>query len=101
LLDPFGDKNLNKGGRKWITRLWQNALADHYQNNGISNVLYSQLPAATKQVISTKTIMQRFDNINKGKDYDNRIKPFNFFIVGVGNDEITPILPFTRRLLAS
>jgi len=42
--------------------------------------------------------MQRFDNINKGKDYDNRIKPFNFFIVGVGNDEITPILPFTRQI---
>jgi len=48
--------------------------------------------------------MERFDRLNYAKDYDNRIKPFNFFHVGAGSrqnrrtgQEIVPMVPFTKN----
>jgi len=98
-VDPFGKDN------NWIERLWKHALADYYHNNGITrNVLYSQLPAASKQVISTKNVLERFASLNKDKDYDDSIKPFNFFLVGAGSrqnrrtgQKIIPMVPFTKN----
>ncbi|MGI0012628.1 MAG: DNA polymerase, partial [Nitrososphaera sp.] len=98
-VDPFGQE------KDWIQTFWEHALADYYHNNGITrNVLYSQLPAASKQVVSTKTIMERFARLNKGRDYDNSIKPFNFFLVGAGSRQnrrtrqmIVPTVPFTKN----
>ena len=48
--------------------------------------------------------MERFDRLNIAKDYDNRIKPFNFFLVGAGSrqnrrtgQKIIPMVPFTKN----
>src|SRR5437867_2219318 len=56
-MNPFGKNIVN-----WISKFWHNALVDYYhQNEGsVRNVLYSDLPVVSKQVVSTKTIMERF-----------------------------------------
>jgi len=42
--------------------------------------------------------MRRFKSFNKGRTYDKQIKPFNFFLIGIGNDKyIKPITPFSRE----
>jgi len=95
-MNPFG-KNVSD----WTSKFWHNALVDYYhQNEGSGrDVLYSDLPVISKQVISTKTVMEKFYKMNIGKDYDHKIKPFNFFLVGVGkNKEISPMLPFSRHI---
>ena len=48
--------------------------------------------------MSSKDIMNRFKAFNKGKTYDKQIKPFNFFLIGIGNDkDIKPIAPFSKE----
>jgi len=63
LQSPFGK------GKDWIEDFWTNSLYDYYNNNGYcgNNVLYSEYPTLSKQVISTRTIMKRFDNLNENK----------------------------------
>ena len=42
--------------------------------------------------------MRRFKSFNKGRTYDKQIKPFNFFLIGIGNNkDIKPIAPFSKE----
>lgn len=48
--------------------------------------------------------MRRFEKFNKGKEFRDEIKPFNFVTVGAGfkrdpetNEPIIPMLPFVER----
>jgi len=98
LQSPFENKD-------WIVDFWQKALDDYYNNNYFgNNVLYSEYPAVSKQVVSSATIMKGFDKLNENKDYDNKIKPFNFFLVGSGvvnkktKEPIIPLIPFSKVL---
>jgi hypothetical protein len=65
---------------------------------------YSRSFAISKLVISSPQIMKRFEHMNRGKPYDQQIKPFNFCIVGIGNDidsetgkPVKPMAPYTKN----
>jgi hypothetical protein len=88
--------------KDWISEFWHNALSDYYHRTS-RNVLYSETPAVSKQAITTKTLLERFERFNIGQGYDNSIKPFNFFHTGIDagnnrNKPIIPILPFSNTI---
>ena len=59
---------------------------------------YSSFYAVSKLGVSSKDIMKRFNLFNRGKPYGKQIKPFNFFLIGVGNSrEVKPISPFSKE----
>ena len=87
----------------WQAEIWQDILKLHY---GIvfEEVLfekYLNYYAISRLTVSTSNILDRFKVINKGKDWSNQIKPFNFFLVGFqtieeDNKAVKPLAPFTK-----
>lgn len=52
--------------------------------------------------MSTSNLLNRFRKLNKGKDWKEQIKPFNFFLVGFRFSEkegkpVKPLAPFTKE----
>lgn len=94
LLNPFGN------GVNWQKQIWEDILKLHYGiiNEGGFIQKYSNFYAISKLSVSSKDIMRRFKSFNKGRAYDKQIKPFNFFLIGIGNDkDIKPITPFSME----
>ena len=94
LLNPFGKST------DWHKQIWEDILKLYYRIMTREELIqkYSNLYAISKLVMSSKDIMNRFKAFNKGKTYDKRIKPFNFFLIGIGNDkDIKPIAPFSKE----
>ena len=94
LLNPFGK------GVNWQKQIWEDILKLHYGiiNEGGFIQKYSNFYTISKLSVSSKDIMRRFKSFNKGRTYDKQIKPFNFFLIGIGNDkDIKPITPFSRE----
>lgn len=94
LLNPFG-KNVN-----WQKQIWEDILKLHYdiisQDEFIQK--YSNFYAVSKLSVSSKEIMNRFKIFNRGRSYNRQIKPFNFFLIGIGNSkDVKPIAPFSRE----
>ncbi len=63
---------------------------------------YATFYAISKLSVSTANIMPRFWSLNKGRDYKEQIKPFNFFLVGFHTMKakkkiIKPLAPFSRN----
>jgi len=83
LLNPFGN------GINWHKQVWEDILKLHYGiiNEGGFIQKYSNFYAISKLSVSSKEIMRRFKSFNKGRTYDKQIKPFNFFLIGIGNDK--------------
>jgi hypothetical protein len=94
LLNPFGK------GVNWHKQVWEDILKLHYGIMNQSEFIqkYSGFYAISKLSMSSKDLMNRFKTFNKGKPYDRLIKPFNFFLIGVGNNkDIKPITPFSKE----
>jgi hypothetical protein len=94
LLNPFGK------GVNWHKQVWEDILKLHYGIMNQSEFIqkYSGFYAISKLSVSSKDLMNRFKAFNKGKLYDKRIKPFNFFLIGVGNNkDIKPITSFSKE----
>jgi hypothetical protein len=92
LLSPFG-KN-----KDWYKIVWEDILKLHYgiltQEQFIRK--YSNLFSISQLTVSTFELMKRFKRLNKGKPYEKQIKPFNFFLIGIGNkDYVKPISPYS------
>mgnify|MGYP000669285306 CR=1 FL=1 len=60
--------------------------------------------AISKIGVSTKHVHERFKNMNRGKTYEMKIKPFNFALVGVAQQKtsmrsdakhIKPLAPYS------
>ena len=94
LLNPFGN------GVNWHKQVWEDILKLHYKVITREEFVqkYSNFYAISKLGVSSKDIMNRFKAFNKGKPYDKQIKPFNFFLIGVGNNkDIKPITSFSKE----
>jgi hypothetical protein len=94
LLNPFG-----KDETHWQKQIWLDILRLHYKKITEDDFLnkYRNYYAISQFTVSTKTLMDRFAALNKGKSYKESIKPFNFFLIGFGNnDEVKPIAQFSK-----
>lgn len=94
LTNPFGNK------KNWHKLIWEDILKLYYGLISREQFLkkYSDLFAISQLTVSTFDIMKRFKKLNKGKSYEKQIKPFNFFLVGIGNkDDIKPISPYSNN----
>jgi hypothetical protein len=105
LLSPFRRKD-NDDNRDWHKDVWLDILKLHYGLVAADslNEKYDSSYALAKLAISTPQIMKRFERLNKGKPYDRQIKPFNFCIIGIGNDKdgntgkpIRPLAPYRKN----
>ena len=88
--------------KKW----WEDILARHYHPEREKQILerYRYDYAVSQISVSTAEMMRRFDKFNKGKEFRDEIKPFNFVTVGAGfkrdpetDEPIIPMLPFVER----
>jgi len=94
LLNPFG-KNKN-----WHKMVWEDILKLHYRMITQEQFIrkYSNLFSISQLTVSTFELMKRFKRLNKGKPYEKQIKPFNFFLIGIGNkDYVKPISPYSNN----
>ncbi|WP_321431131.1 DNA polymerase [uncultured Methanolobus sp.] len=97
LTNPFSNK------KKWHDEIWIDILKVHY---GIVKpedieLKYSTMYAISRLTVSTPNVLHRFDKLNKGKEWKEQIKPFNFFLVGFQTIEenkkaVKPLAPFTK-----
>lgn len=103
LLNPF---NKNEDDKNWHKEFWRDILKQHYGQVTADALTekYGRSFALSRLAMSTPEIMKRFERLNKGKPYDEQIKPFNFCIVGIGNDidsetckPVKPMAPYTRN----
>ncbi len=99
LLNPFSEKT-----QSWHKTIWETILKLHYNIMSKESFTqsYGSLFAVTQMKISNQEIMKRVKTINKGKPYDQRIKPYGFVSVGTGTKKengkhIKPITPFNRN----
>jgi hypothetical protein len=61
---------------------------------------YSSLFAVARLTVSTANVLHRFGTINKGKEWKDMIKPFNFYLVGFQVAEengkaVKPLAPYS------
>ncbi|NPE29446.1 hypothetical protein HNV12_16100 [Methanococcoides sp. SA1] len=87
----------------WQAEIWEDLLMLHY---GLISELdieekYSGLYAISRLTVSTANVLHRFDTINKGKEWKDMIKPFNFYLVGfqVAEEDgkaIKPLAPYSN-----
>lgn len=102
-MSPFDKK---KNNADWYKEIWLDIVKLHYGMISKEKLYekYNDSYALAQLTISTPNIMKRFEHINKGKPYEHQIKPFNFYVVGVGNgvDEqtgkpIKPLSPYRKN----
>lgn len=102
LLSPFN----RESNDNWYKEVWFDILKLHYDQVSADtlNEKYGRSFALTKLTISRPQIMERFGHLNNGEPYDQQIKPFNFCIVGIGNDVdgetgklVKPLAPYRKN----
>jgi hypothetical protein len=94
LTNPFGKETKN-----WQKEIWLDMLRLEYGQARLDDVLdkYRSFYAIAQFTVTTPNLMNRFRLVNRGKQYNGIIKPFNFFLIGFGNmKEIKPVAPFSR-----
>jgi len=91
----------------WEKELWTNILRFAYGKITKQQLLgtYRNEYAVAKLQITTSNLLRRVKAINKGKPYNQQIKPFNFVLVGSPTmpgrkGPIIPLTHFTRPELA-
>jgi hypothetical protein len=87
----------------WQAEIWEDLLKLHY---GIITELdieekYSNLYAISRLTVSTPNVLKRFNKYNKGKTWEEQIKPFNFYLVGFQTIEenskaVKPLAPYSN-----
>ena len=91
LKDPFSSED-------WEKEFWTDILEYHYKIKSIDeiNEKYSGYYAVSQMTISTPNLLRRFGKLNKGKPYEKKIKPFNFCLVGFGNEAVKPLCAYKK-----
>jgi len=101
ILNPFR----GNPDKKWQEVIWKDILAEHYNpsQREVIEQKYASIFAVSKMAVTSTDVLRRFRVINKGKSYDNQVKPFNFFLIGgqvqnsvQPNDMVKPMAPFTK-----
>ena len=87
----------------WQAEIWQDILKLHYKQITEKDIeeKYSNMYAISRLTVSTSNVLNRFKKLNKGKNWKEQIKPFNFFLVGFqaikeNEKAIKPLAPFTK-----
>ncbi|MEM2160843.1 MAG: hypothetical protein QXN55_07820, partial [Candidatus Nitrosotenuis sp.] len=87
----------------WHKQIWQDILESHYGLLSDVDLVqkYQNKYAIQKLAISTPFVWKRFDIFNKGKSYQNQIKPSNFALIGFENQTngeigkpVKPLAPY-------
>ena len=92
LTNPFGK------GQEWQKTVWEDILRLHYGliDRGRFLAKYGGFHDISQLTVSTYRLLQRFRKLNQGKPYENQIKPFSFFLVGMQNKAgIKPISAYS------
>ena len=101
LTNPFQNQDLD-----FREEIWKEILAVYYKEKDWFEIAkkYKKYYAISQITVSTPNIWNKFKVINKGKSYENQIKPFNFMLVGqeIRNplyniEKILPISPFNQN----
>lgn len=101
ILNPFDNDS-----EDWQEQVWLDILNEHHGlvGSGELSKKYSHGYAISKMAVTSPHVMRMFKKLNKGKPYDKQIKPFNFMIVGIANQQnpdtanpIKPIAPYTKN----
>jgi hypothetical protein len=92
-----------KNVEDWQAEIWEDILKLHYDLISELDIeeKYSNMYAISRLTVSTANVLHRFDIINKGKDWKDMIKPFNFYHVGFQVAEkdgkaVKPLSPFSN-----
>lgn len=90
--NPFPDGD-------WEKEFWINILDYHYGNKTIEEIeeKYSEYFAISQLTVSTPLLISRFRKINHRKSFSKKIKPYNFCLVGFGNNSIKPVCPYRNE----
>ena len=98
---------INSMPKGWEEKFWIDIIKYNrgMVDDGYIESNYGNFIVAGKLAISSPFLMRRFNKINRDKDFNHRIKPFNFITVGVGyrldgktRESIIPILPYTTDI---
>lgn len=98
ILNPF-PKAVNGD---WQESVWQDALDLHLGHMSVSELheKYADHYAVSKIAMTSPNILSRFKRLNKGKLYDQQIKPFNFALLGIktvaDGVDVKPIASFCK-----
>jgi hypothetical protein len=102
LTNPYPKSN----NPDWHKEFWMDILEYHYSHNMQTaekiSQKYNSCFGVSKIDISTSNVLRRFEKYNKEKDWNNQIKPCNFFLTGfhIYKDKktgkiIKPIAPYS------
>jgi hypothetical protein len=94
LLNPFGDPEI-----RWQKEIWIDILKLHYEKITLDEFLskYSNFYAISEFTVSSPSLLRRFDRYNE-KFGKSGIIPFDFFLIGFGNNrDIKPLSPFSKK----
>ena len=98
LTNPFP-----KSVEDWQAEIWEDILKLHYGQVTERDIeeKYSNFYAISQLVVATSNLLNRFKKLNKGKDWKEQIKPFNFFLVAFqaiieNGKAVKPLAPFTK-----
>lgn len=82
----------------WEKEFWNDILDYHYKKKSIGDIneKYSKHYAVSQIGISTPNLMARFRKLNKKNSYHEKIKPFNFCLVGFGNGDVKPLCAYKK-----
>lgn len=83
----------------WEKEFWNDILDYHYKKKSIDDIneKYSKLYAVSQMSVSTPFLYNRFKSLNKGKEYDGKVKPFNFCHVGIGVRSARPLCAYKKN----
>ena len=76
LLNPTNPESIN---RDWIPSTWQRIVEEHLGIESAEPEWLDQ-PAIMRAPVSTPVLLNRFDHINRGRPYPERVKAFNFLM---------------------
>jgi hypothetical protein len=76
LLNPADPENED---REWIAEVWL-SMIKRSLGTPAQPVHFQNLPAAGRITVSSPALMRPLENLNAGKQYCDRVKPFNFLL---------------------
>jgi hypothetical protein len=81
LLNPI-DPELED--REWIRQVWEGLVREALGGPRFRPA-WGDTPAMMKSAVTTPTLLDRFEKLNRGKAYADRVKPFNFLLSAIVN----------------
>ncbi len=76
LLNPTDPESEDRG---WIAQVWLQMIC-HALSRGTQNPGFEQQPAVGRTSITSPAVMHPLEKLNVGKNYVDKIKPFNFLM---------------------